>query len=298
MDNERNILASRVGITGIICNFALFILKIVIGIISKSHAMIADSLNSAGDVFASFMTWLGNRISSVPNDEDHNYGHGKAEYIFSMLIGISMIVVAIKLLYDSVMSIIVGNELIFSWKLVIVSIITIITKLILYLYTRIVYKKSDNLLVKSNMLDHRNDILLTSLTLLAIILAYNHIYFFDGVVGIFISIWIMITGIKIFMESYNVLMDQAIDNDSKKEILNILKSKKDVLRIGDIYTIPIGYKYILIATIYVDGKMKTKESHKIADLIENDIKKKILKVENVIIHIEPFMERRSYGKEK
>ena len=90
-------VAKKVGITGIIGNVFLFVLKIIVGIISRSQAMIADALNSAGDIFASFMTWLGNKISSVPNDEGHNYGHGKAEYIFSMLISISMITVSLKL---------------------------------------------------------------------------------------------------------------------------------------------------------------------------------------------------------
>ena len=79
---ERNKLTRKVGILGIVGNIFLFIIKIIVGIISNSMSMIADSFNSAGDIFASFMTWLGNRISSVPNDEDHNYGHGKAEYIF------------------------------------------------------------------------------------------------------------------------------------------------------------------------------------------------------------------------
>ena len=99
MKNERHVLTKKVGIIGIVGNIFLFVIKIVMGIISRSNSMIADSLNSAGDVFASFMTWLGNRISSVPNDDDHNFGHGKAEYIFSMMIGISMIIVSGKLLY-------------------------------------------------------------------------------------------------------------------------------------------------------------------------------------------------------
>ena len=85
---ERFKVAKRVGIIGIIGNIFLFGIKIVVGILSHSQSMIADALNSAGDIFASFMTWLGNRISSVPNDSDHNYGHGKAEYIFSMLVSI------------------------------------------------------------------------------------------------------------------------------------------------------------------------------------------------------------------
>ena len=281
-------VTKKVGILGIIGNIFLFIIKIMIGIISGSKAMIADSLNSAGDVFASFMTWLGNKISSVPNDEDHNYGHGKAEYIFSMLIGISMIIIAVKLLYDSFFAIINGNKLVFSWKLIIICIITIVTKLILYLYTKKAYLQTENLLIKSNMIDHRNDIFLTMLTLLAIILVKFNIYFVDGIVGIIISLWIMLSGIKLFKESYNVLMDQAIDNEAKKKIIKIIKKNKEIKRIGSFYSIPIGYKYIIVVTIFVNGKMLTKNSHKIADIIEDDILKEVPKIENVIVHIEPY----------
>ena len=281
-------VTKKVSIFGIIGNVFLFIIKIMIGIISGSKAMIADSLNSAGDIFASFMTWLGNKISCVPNDEDHNYGHGKAEYIFSMLIGISMLIIAIKLLYDSFLSIVNGNKLVFSEKLIVICIITIIIKIILYFYTKNAYLKTDNLLIKSNMIDHRNDIFLTLLTLIAIILAKFNIYFVDGIVGIIISLWIMLSGIKIFKESYDILMDQAIDNETKKKIIKIIKKNKEIKKIGNFYSIPIGYKYIVVVTIFVNGKMLTKNSHKIADIIEENIIKEVPKIENVIVHIEPF----------
>ena len=289
---ERNKLTRKVGILGIVGNIFLFIIKMIVGIISNSMSMIADSFNSAGDIFASFMTWLGNRISSVPNDEDHNYGHGKAEYIFSMLIASSMLVIAVKLLYDSIMSIINQEKLIFSVLLIIVCVITILVKISLYIYSNYVYKKSDNLLVKSNMLDHRNDIIITSCTLLAIILSKFNIFWLDGIVGVGISIWIFITGIKIFKESYDVLMDTAMDNDTKKQVLGIIKSYEDIKRIGEIYSIPIGYNYIVVVTIFVDGRMHTVTSHKIATEIENKILKKIKRIQNVIVHVEP------YSKEK
>lgn len=288
---ERFDTAKKVGILGIIGNVFLFFIKIAVGLIGNSQAMIADALNSAGDVFASFMTWLGNRISSVPNDEDHNYGHGKAEYIFSMLISISMIIIALKLLYDSVFSIISHNQLVFSYKLIFVCIITIIVKLGLYLYTKCLYKKQPNLLVKANMVDHRNDMVITIFTTIAILLTKYNIYFFDGIVGIGISIWILLTGIKIYKESYDVLMDSSIDNESKKMILEIIKSSKSVKRIGNLYSIPIGYRYIVVLTIFVDGAMQTKESHDITEELEKKILKKIDKIERVIVHVEPFVKK-------
>ena len=89
------------GILGIVGNIFLLIIKGIIGLITNSQAMIADAANSFGDIFASAMTSIGSKIASAPQDDDHNFGHGKAEYIFSLLISLSMIVIAFKLLYDS-----------------------------------------------------------------------------------------------------------------------------------------------------------------------------------------------------
>ena len=101
----------RVGLLGIVGNIFLLIIKVIVGILAKSQSMIADAANSASDIFASLMTFIGNKIASEPSDEDHNFGHGKAEYIFSLFISISMIVVSLKILYDSALSIIYKNEI-------------------------------------------------------------------------------------------------------------------------------------------------------------------------------------------
>ena len=89
------------GAFGIFLNVVLFGLKLIFGILASSVAMIADAFNSAGDIFASIMTFVGNKIASTPSDDDHNLGHGKAEYIFSLLIGISMIFCGGKILINS-----------------------------------------------------------------------------------------------------------------------------------------------------------------------------------------------------
>lgn len=289
---KRYKIARNVGIFGIIGNIFLFIIKIIVGTISRSNSMIADSFNSAGDIFASFMTWIGNRISSVPNDSDHQVGHGKAEYIFSMIISISMMAIAIILLYDSATSLINHEVVNFSINLVITCIITIVIKLGLFLYSYYAYQKYENLLIKSNMYDHRNDMVITLFTLIAILLSRYGIYWFDGIVGIGISLWIFSIGIKIFKESYDVLMDTAIDEESKRKIIKIIKSYKEIKRIGNLYSIPIGYKYIVVVTILVDGKMKTSKSHDITFEIEKEILDEIDRIENVVVHVEPFVNKK------
>lgn len=278
----------RVGILGIVGNIFLLIIKIIVGILAKSQSMIADAANSASDIFASLMTFIGNKIASEPSDEDHNFGHGKAEYIFSLFISISMIVVSLKILYDSAFSIINKNEIIFSWWLIIVCIITIVTKLSLYLYSKSALKKFNNILLESNMKDHRNDCIVTSFTTFSIILSLFGLYWVDGVVGIGISIWIFYTGIKIFVESYNVLMDKSINPQIKEKIYAIIVKFDGVKEIVGMHTIPTGYKYILVLTIGVDGKIDTFKSHSIADKLQKEIENKFDTIDRVIVHVEPL----------
>lgn len=283
---EKFAITKKAGFFGILGNIFLLIIKATVGLISHSQAMIADSINSAGDIFASLMTFIGNKIASVPNDEDHNFGHGKAEYIFSMFISISMIVVSAKLLYDSFITLIFGSKLQFSWFLVIVCIATIITKLFLYTYTKSAYKKHNSILLEANMKDHKNDCIVTFFTLVSVLLTLANIYWFDSIVGIGISLWICYTGVTIFIESYNVLMDISVDEKTKDTILDIAHTFENIKEVQNIVSTPVGDRHLVFITICVDGNLSTFESHKLADNLE----KKVTNLDNVyktVVHVEP-----------
>ncbi len=276
----------KVGLFGIIGNLFLLIIKGSAGLIFKSQSMIADAVNSASDIFASLMTFIGNKIASEPQDNSHNFGHGKAEYIFSLLIAISMVLVSFKVLYDSIYTIIYGSELKFSWLLVVVCVITIITKLILYIYTHGLSKKYTNILLDASKKDHRNDCIVTTFTLASILLTLANIYWFDGIVGIGISVWICLTGAKIFIESYNVLMDISIDEHTTEIILDLAHNYKEIKNVESISSAPVGYQFIIVLTICVDGNMSTFDSHKLADQLEKDITA-LDKVYNTFVHVNP-----------
>lgn len=278
----------KASISGIIGNIFLLIIKATIGFMTNSQAMIADSANSAGDIFSSLMTFIGNKIASEPSDDTHNLGHGKAEYIFSMLISISMIAVAVGLLKGSIESLINNDKYEFSWFLIIVCIITIIIKFVLFLYTHKLSKKYKNLLIEANAKDHRNDCFATTFTLIAALLSYKGILWFDGVVGIGISVWIAITGIKIFIESFNVLMDKSIDEENKQRVLDIIKNHPEISKIQHFNSTPIGYRYQISLTIFVDGNLSTFESHEIADKLEKEICENIEEIYLAVIHVNPI----------
>ena len=284
---DRFVETKKAGILGIVGNIFLLFIKGTIGFITNSQAMIADAANSASDIFASLMTFIGNKIASEPQDTTHNFGHGKAEYIFSLFISISMIILSCKLLYDSASSLILGSELKFSWFLVIICIITIIVKICLYLYTNKLSKKYNNILLEANKKDHRNDCIVTTFTLISVLLSLANIYWFDGIVGIGISVFICFTGFKIFIESFNVLMDISVDRKTIDLILDIVHNYKEIEKVDDIYSTPVGYQYVIFITIYVDGNMSTFDSHNLADSLEKDVSK-LENVYKTIVHVNPI----------
>ena len=274
-------------ILGILGNLFLLIIKCIVGIITNSQAMIADSINSASDIISSILTFIGNKIASKPRDEDHHLGHGKAEYIYSMLISILIILVAITVFKDSLVSLFNPSIFNFSIWYIIVCIVTILVKLGLFLYTNKVAKVYNNLLILANSKDHRNDMIVTFFTLLSGILMYYGINFVDSIVGIGIAIFILITGIKIFIDSYDVLMDKAMNEDTKREVLAIIKKYPEVKKIQHFNATPVGYLYQISFTIFVDGNLSTFESHDIANKLEEEISA-LDDIYVTIIHVNPI----------
>ena len=284
---DRYKTTQKASVFGIVGNIFLLIIKSIVGIATKSQAMIADSVNSAGDIFSSLMTFIGNKIASKPRDDDHNLGHGKAEYIFSLILSISMILIAIKLLESSVQALLNPVGYNFSWWLVVVCIVTILTKLSLYLYTHSLAKSQNNILLEANAKDHINDCIVTTFNLIASLLSIKGILWFDGIVGIGISIWILWTGVNIFIESYNVLMDKAISIENKNKVLEIISRHKEIKKIEHFNATPVGYKYQISFSICIDGNLSTFESHEIANKLEKEIDE-LDEIYLTVIHVNPI----------
>ena len=274
-------------VLGIIGNIFLLIIKGIIGYITSSQSMIADAFNSAGDIFSSCMTFIGNKISSKEADEDHHLGHGKAEYIYSLLISITMIVLSVTVIKNAIMTLINKEYFEYSIWLIIICLITIITKFSLFIFTNRLYKKHNNILIKANSIDHRNDCFITTTTLISIILSNMGLYFVDAIVGILISLWIFYTAVKLFIESYDILMDKAMSEETKEKVLQIINKHNEVIKIQHFNATPVGYRYQISFTIYVDGNMSTFDSHAIANSLEREIEKEIPEIYLTVIHVNP-----------
>ena len=142
-------------------------------------------------------------------------------------------------------------------------------------------------MLEANKKDHRNDCVITTFTLISILLSLVNIYWFDSVVGIGISIWIFYSGLQIFIESFNVLMDKSINEEDKNKIIETIKKYPEILKYNHLNTSPVGYKYLVSITIFVDGTLSTFESHSIADKLEKELNS-LPFIYLSIIHVNPM----------
>jgi len=285
MENA-SIAAKKVGIIGIICNLFLLIIKFIVGLVFKSQGLMADAVNSFGDVFSSVITYVGGKISEKPADEDHEFGHGKAEFVASFVIGIFMVIISLETLYKGIMSIINNNAFNFSYFLIIVPVVTIIIKGIMYFYCYKQFNKHDSLLILSNAKDHRNDIILSLGVIIGIVFGYFGYCFVDGMVGILISGVIIITGLKIIKEAYDILIDKCIDVEIVNEMKNKVEQIEGVNHLDSIKSKPTGNMHMLIVKVSVDPEMTVRKSHNIAAQIRSDLRD-YSNVYDAVVHINP-----------
>ena len=160
------------------------------------------------------------------------------------------------------------------------------------MYSRLLYKKDKSILIKTSYIDHRNDMLITLTTLISILLSHNNVMYIDSIVGILISIWIMYVAVKLFIESYNVLMDKSLNDETKEKVISIVHKYNDIKGIRHFNSTPVGYKYQISFTIFVDGNMSTFKSHEIANKLEKDIITNVPEIYLAVIHVNPIKEER------
>jgi cation diffusion facilitator family transporter len=167
-----------------------------------------------------------------------------------------------------------------------VALATIATKLGLYFYTRIYGRKFNSLLILANSEDHRNDVFVTSGTLLGILAAQIGIWWLDGVVGLLISLWIGYTGVRILLAAMGVLMDTAIDSAMKEHLIADILEIPNVNHIDSISSMPVGARYILIIKVSVPPDLTVVDGHTIAGQIRALLRDH-REVADAVVHINP-----------
>jgi len=272
----------------IIGNILIFFVKLFLGIFINSIALIADGVHSLSDVSTSGVVIFGFRIAQKKPDKEHPYGHGRAEYIATLIIAILLILVGIGFIQQSIERIINLETIQHGEYAIIISIIVIITAILKELmarYSNAIAKKIKSDVLKADAWHHRSDAISSIGVAIGIVGARYGFPILDPIFGIIVSVIIIYVGINLVRTVSNFLIGQSPDQELIKQIKSIAQKTDNVMGIHDVSIHDYGTTKILTIHAEVDSNLPLNEAHKIADNLENNIH--IKTSYSTIIHLDP-----------
>ncbi len=287
--DERTQTIKRASWIAIIGNGVLAILKVSVGLIAGSLAVIGDGIDSTSDIVMSVISLFAAIIIAKPPDSKHPYGHFRAETIATTVLGFIMLFVGFELLKTSIVSLfqLEGKEMPSSVALYAIG-ISIAGKIGLTLYLRQVGKNINSRMLIANGKNMQNDIIISCGVLIGLIFVLLlQLPIIDSIIGISISLWIMYTAFRIFLETNTELMDGVEDKTVYDCIFKAVDSTKGAINPHRTRVRKISNLYVIDLDIEVAGSMSVTEAHAIAMAVEQEINKQIENVYDIMVHIEP-----------
>jgi cation diffusion facilitator family transporter len=280
---------------GSLVNFLLLVFKFVAGFVGNSAAMIADAVHSLSDFITDIIVILFVRVSSMPKDENHHYGHGKYETLATAIIGVVLFTVGVGILVNAVETIIDffhGKELAAPniWALGAAA-VSIVFKEALYQYTVYKGKNLNSNAVMANAWHHRSDALSSIGTLLGISGAMflgEKWRVLDPIAAFLVSIFILKVAIELTKASLEELLEKSLPKKTQEKILNIIHSFPEVKSPHNLRTRHIGSNIAIEFHIRMDGNLSLNEVHEITKRMENALKAEFGPLTHIGIHMEPI----------
>ncbi len=280
----------KASIAGIAGNAVLSITKIGAGIAGGSYALISDGIDSATDIVTSIVTLYTARIVDRPPDEEHPYGHGRAETLATKVLSFVIFFAGAQLAYSAIKELVSGRERVIPDTMVIYFILlSIFGKIFLAFYKYRIGKKVNSSMLIADAKNMRNDVIISLSVLTGIIFTFVlKLPVLDTVTALLISLWIMRSALGIFMETSIELMDGLEDKSIYKKVFDATCSVKGVRNPHKTRIRKINTKYVIDMEIEVDGDLSVREGHEKAIEVKHCIQKQLDNVYDVIIHVEPF----------
>ena len=278
------------GVFGLITNLLLFAAKIFIGVLSGSVTIIADAINNLSDMGSSIIVLLGFKLSSKPADSEHPFGHERYEQIMALIVAVIVFSIGVLLGKSSIEKIISPETTTVSLVTYIILVIAILVKLLQMFVYKDFAKSINSEILKASSYDSRNDVISTSVVLIATLLIdlFANINFsIDGVFGVLVSLFIIISSVKLIKETIDPLLGAKPDDEFVEGLKAKILSYDGVLGVHDFLIHSYGVNtYFASVHVEVSSKVDIMISHDIIDNIERDFKENL----NIIlsIHLDPI----------
>ena len=291
MGNDKRTIAGRqiksITYIGIAINIVLSVVKIVIGSLAGSLALVADGVHSFSDVATDAAVLLGLRLGSKGPDQRHPYGHGRAETFSAGLIALVLILVGGAMIYYA--TIVIARDEVTTPRLsvLIVAIVSIAAKEWLYRATQKIAIQSHSPALYANAWHHRSD----ALSSVAVVIGFISLEFGfghgDQVAAIAVGLMIIFVGVRIIGDCLHELTESAIDADTIEHIKNIINSDSSIRQWHKLRTRTVGREVFLDLHILVDPDLDIAAAHEISESLENALDEQIAQPVNITVHIEP-----------
>ncbi|OPA75299.1 cation-efflux pump [Paenibacillus selenitireducens] len=278
----------------LISNIVLTALKIVVGLMVGSQVLIADGIHNAGDVIATFAALISTMVSKKPADEDHPFGHGKAEVIASGIVAIILVMAALLMVYKSIEALFVPATEASYWALL-AAVISLIWKQALYVYCIRIGNQQHSKSLIATAKDHLADVYASIAAVLGIGIALvgdrfhiPYTEYGDPLAGIIVSYFVMKLAYEMGRESIDILMEKNLSPQQMEQLMTIVRSNPHVKRIDRIRAREHGHYIIIDLRVSIPNHLTIQEGHDISREIKFSIMNHHKNVEEVMIHINPW----------
>ena len=283
---ERARIGSLAGLVGIAVNLILFAMKVTLGILTGSVAVVADAVNNLSDAGSSILVMVGYILSAKPADKKHPFGHARMEYLITLFVSIIITVLGLELLMSSVESFSSSDGAVFSGVTVAVMASTVLLKLFLAVFYRVLGKRISSASLKASSIDSLGDMAATSAVVLGMVLMPYLGSYVDGILGCVIAVYILFLGIKLIKESSDTILGTAPDSELVMKIVEKLRSYDGVLGIHDLVMHNYGEgRFFASVHVEMDSRGDIMLSHDLIDNIEMDFMREM--GIHMVIHFDP-----------
>ncbi|MEH7273461.1 cation diffusion facilitator family transporter [Neobacillus vireti] len=290
----RESLAKKIAWISVVSNILLTVGKLFIGWYGNSDAVFADGIHSAADVFASVIVLLVIKIANKPADQEHPYGHGKAEVIVSGIVGILLFLVSIYVMYEGIAGFfheVATPSLLAMW----VAIISYVTKIILYRSSLKVANEHNSKAIEAIAFDHKADIVASIAAAIGVFLSILGerfdifiLHYGDKAASIFVAYLIFKISKEMLTEAFDILLERNIDAATLQAYITIVNEFPEVKRIDRIRARELGHYVLVDLRISIDHFKTIKEGHDLAKLIKGRMMEQYDNIEEVLIHLNPY----------
>ena len=279
--------AEKWAIIGVVGNLILTAFKAFAGIIGGSSAMVADAMHSASDIVASAVVFISLKIAKKPADEEHPYGHGKAEAISASIVGLMLIAAGFVIIKTAFNTIIGGSMEAPRVIALYAAIASIVIKEAMYRVTYKVGKRINSPSTMANALDHRSDAFSSIATFIGIGGAMLGYPVMDPIAGGLVALFILKMGYEIVLDAANQIMDRCPEQEKVNIIREVTLGTPGVESAHDIRIRQSGPFYLVDLDICVDKEVSVDKAHEIGDVVRGNIHKAMDKIFEVRVHIDP-----------